>query len=103
MPEIVDETVARPGYSEHQTGMAVDIQGSIPGARNISKTPEAAWLKENCFKFGFILRYLPEIVDVTGYASEPWHFRYVGVEASTDMVKRNIKSLEEYSQRFLNK
>ena len=103
LPEIVDETVARPGHSEHQLGVAVDIQGSIPGGRNISKTPEAAWLKENCHKFGFILRYLPETVDITRYASEPWHCRYVGVDISTDMVEKNIKTLEEYSQRFVDR
>lgn len=99
---IVDETCARPGYSEHHTGLAIDVQGSIPGGRNIIKTPEAAWVKENCYKFGFILRYLPEIVDITGYASEPWHLRYVGVEVSTDMRERNIKSFEEYRERFLS-
>ena len=98
---VVDETCARPCYSEHHTGMAIDVQGSIPGPRNISNTPEAAWIKENCFKFGFIIRYLPEIVEITGYASEPWHLRYVGVDVSTDMRERNIKSFEEYSERFL--
>ncbi len=97
----VDKTCARPCYSEHHTGMAIDIQGSIPGGRNISKTPEAAWLRENCYKFGFILRYLPEIVEITGYEPEPWHLRYVGVEVSTDMKERNIKSFEEYNERFL--
>ncbi|MBQ7032478.1 MAG: M15 family metallopeptidase [Clostridia bacterium] len=100
--EVVDETCARPCYSEHHTGLAIDVEGSIPGGRNISKTPEAAWVKENCYRFGFILRYLPEIVDITGYASEPWHLRYIGVQASTDMKEKNIKSFEEYKERFLN-
>lgn len=94
-----DKTCARPGHSEHHTGLAIDVQGRIPGGRNISKTPEAAWVKEHCYKFGFILRYQPEIVDVTGYASEPWHLRYVGVDISTDMKARDIKSLEEYRER----
>jgi len=98
---IVDKTCARPCYSEHHTGLAIDVQGSIPGGRNISKTPEAAWIEENCYKFGFILRYLPEIVEITGYASEPWHLRYVGVKVSADMKERNIKSFEEYKERFL--
>ena len=78
-----------------------DVEGSIKGGRNISKTPEAEWVKENCYKFGFILRYLPEIVEITGYASEPWHLRYIGVQASTDMKDKNIKSFEEYKERFL--
>lgn len=100
-PSVVDETCARPCYSEHHTGLAIDVEGSIPGGRNISKTPEAAWVKENCHKFGFILRYLPEIVEITGYDSEPWHLRYVGVQVSTDMKAKNIKSFEEYRERFL--
>ncbi len=100
-PEVVDETCARPCYSEHHTGLAVDVEGSIKGGRNISRTPEAEWVKENCYKFGFILRYLPEIVEITGYASEPWHLRYVGIKVSTDMQEKNIKSFEEYKERFL--
>ena len=99
---VADETCARPCYSEHHTGLAIDVQGSIPGGRNIAKTPEAAWVKENCYKYGFIVRYLPETVDITGYVSEPWHLRYVGVQVSTDMKERNIKSFEEYWGRFLN-
>lgn len=99
--EVVDETCARPCYSEHHTGLAVDVEGSIKGGRNISKTPEAAWVKENCHKYGFILRYLPEIVEITGYASEPWHLRYVGTQVSTDMRDKKVKSFEEYRERFL--
>lgn len=102
-PKEVDESVARPGYSEHQTGLAVDIEGSIPGGRNIHKTPEAKWLKDNCHKFGFILRYLPETTFITGYASEPWHFRYVGVDISADVHNKGIKTLEEYVQRYRNR
>jgi len=98
---VVDETCARPGYSEHHTGMAIDIQGSIPGGDNIAKTPEAAWVRENCFKYGFIIRYLPETVEITGYASEPWHLRYVGEEVSMDMQAKGIKSFEEYAAKFL--
>lgn len=99
-PKEVDQSVARPGHSEHQTGLAVDIEGSIPGGRNIHLTPEAKWLKDNSYKFGFILRYLPETTFITGYASEPWHFRYVGVDISTDIYNKGIKTLEEYVQRF---
>ena len=98
---VVDTSCARPGYSEHHTGLAIDIEGSIPGGRNIHMTPEAAWVKENCHKYGFILRYLPETEEITGYISEPWHLRYVGKEVSNDMQQRNIKTLEEYTERFL--
>ena len=97
--EEADKTCARPGHSEHHTGLALDVQGSIHGGRNIGKTPEGPWVRENCHKFGFILRYQPEIVDVTGYASEPWHLRYVGTEISNDMENRGIRSLEEYRER----
>ena len=97
----VDKTCARPGYSEHHTGLAIDVQGSIPGGRNIAKTPEGPWVRENCHKFGFILRYLPEIVEITGYDAEPWHLRYVGETVSMDMKAKQIKSFEEYRERFL--
>jgi len=98
---VADESCARPGYSEHHTGLAIDIEGSIPGARKIHQTPEAAWVKENCYKYGFIVRYLPETVEITGYMSEPWHLRYVGTEVSNGMRERNINTLEEYAERFL--
>ena len=60
-----------------------------------------AWVKDNCHKFGFIIRYLPEIVEITGYASGTWHLRYVGTRVSTDMRDKKIKSFEEYRERFL--
>ena len=65
------------------------------------KTPEGPWVRDNCHRFGFILRYLPEIEEITGYASEPWHLRYIGVEESTDMKEKNIASFEEYRERYL--
>ena len=68
---------ARAGHSEHQSGLAFDvniIDDSFAG------TPEAIWLDNNSYKFGFILRYPPEKIDETGYIYEPWHFRYVGTE-----------------------
>ncbi len=101
--EIADQTCARACYSEHHTGMAIDLEGSVPGARNISKTKEASWLKENCHQYGFILRYLPETVEITGYISEPWHFRYVGTAVSIDMKEKQILSFEEYKERYLKK
>lgn len=101
--EEVDKTCARPCYSEHHTGLAIDVQGRIPGGRNIIKTPEGAWVRDNCHKFGFILRYLPETVEITGYDSEPWHLRYVGTDVSNDMHQKGIKSFEEYHARFLIK
>ena len=79
------ETVAVPGTSEHQMGLAVDISGE---AANI-------WLAEHCWEYGFILRYPADKEDITGITNEPWHFRYVGVEVAMDMKDTGL-CLEEY-------
>lgn len=89
--------VAIPGASEHNTGLAVDIcaidfQMLI---EEYEETDEAQWLKENCYKYGFILRYPKDKQDVTQIIYEPWHFRYVGVEAATEIMSQGI-TLEEY-------
>ncbi len=99
--EDVDAFCARPGHSEHHTGLAIDVEWPVPEGMELSQTPETAWVKENGPRFGFIVRYLPETVEITGYASEPWHLRYIGVQASLDMKERNITTFEEYSERFL--
>lgn len=96
-----DSVCARAGYSEHHTGLAIDIRGSFGRAWDFDKTPEAPWIFDNCHRFGFIVRYLPETTEITGYASEPWHLRYIGVKASSDMKSKGIKSFEEYKERFL--
>lgn len=97
----VDRYSARPGYSEHHTGYAIDLFGSTDGLRNFENTPEYSWVKENCHKYGFIIRYTKENEAVTGYESEPWHLRYIGVEAATDMHNKNIGSFEEYKAKYL--
>lgn len=79
------ETVALPGTSEHHLGLAVDILGS----------DATAWLRENCWEYGFILRYTAEKEAITGFVDEPWHFRYVGKEVSMDMKNSGL-CLEEY-------
>lgn len=99
--ENVDRYSARPGYSEHHTGMAMDIFGSRDGLREFENTPEYEWVRDNCYKYGFIIRYLKEAEDITGYDAEPWHLRYVGVEISTDMKEKDINSLEEYHAKYL--
>lgn len=99
--ENVDRYSARPGYSEHHTGMALDIFGSSPGLREFENTPEYPWVRDNAYKYGFIIRYLKETESITGYESEPWHIRYVGKEVSTKMKENNIKSFEEYHAKFL--
>lgn len=87
-----DSTSARPGHSEHQTGLAFDI-GNLN--TKFGNTTGGIWLRENCHKYGFILRYLKGKEDITGYSYEPWHIRYVGVEIATEIMSKNI-TLEEY-------
>ena len=85
--------VAKPGKSEHQSGLAIDITNE---ARCFDKTStEARWLANNAHRFGFILRYLEGKEDITGYNYEPWHIRYVGKDAAKEIHERNI-TLEEY-------
>ncbi|MDP9903395.1 D-alanyl-D-alanine carboxypeptidase [Arthrobacter bambusae] len=94
-----DTASARPGFSEHQTGWAFDI-GDGGGACSFepcfADQPAAVWAKANAFKYGFVVRYPWMLNEITGYYYEPWHLRFVGVEAATDMAKRGIGTLEEY-------
>lgn len=99
--ENVDRYSARAGYSEHHTGMAIDLFGSVPGLREFVDTPEYQWVKENAYKFGFIIRY-PETGEfITGYEFEPWHIRYVGVDVATDMKQKNTDTYEEYYAKYI--
>lgn len=89
-----DTYSARPGYSEHQSGLAFDVN-QINDTFNDSA--EAKWLANNCYKYGFILRYPKGKEDITGYKYESWHFRYVGVELATKLYNNgNWITLEEY-------
>lgn len=89
--------VAYPGTSEHTLGLAADIVSEEYQLLDDhqAQTPEAKWLKANCSKYGFILRYPPEKSSLTGVIFEPWHFRYVGKEAATEIMSKGI-CLEEY-------
>ena len=89
-------TVADPGASEHHLGLAFDL--TVPGAF-FKDTEQAAWLAENCWDYGFILRYTKEKEQVTGFLAEPWHIRYVGVEHARVMHEENL-CLEEYISRY---
>lgn len=94
-----DTASARPGHSEHQTGWAFDI-GDGGGACSFepcfADQPAATWAKANAYRYGFVVRYPWMLHPITGYYYEPWHLRFVGVEAATDMAKRGIGTLEEY-------
>ena len=94
-----DRSSARPGHSEHQTGMALDFTRTDSKCHLQScfgDLPEGKWLEQNAFKYGFILRYTSDKEKVTGYMYEPWHFRYVGIALATEMHTKGIKTLEEF-------
>ncbi len=90
--EKADTCSARPGHSEHQTGLAFDINYA---GDSFGSTPEAAWLAENCWKYGFIIRYPKDKSDITGYKYEPWHIRYLGEENAKKVYQSGL-TLEEY-------
>lgn len=89
---------ARPGQSEHQTGLALDIaakSGVCTLSTCFKDTDEGKWLNENAWKFGFILRYPEGKEEITGYMFEPWHFRYVGKKQAKKIVESGL-TIEEY-------
>lgn len=89
---------ARPGMSEHQMGLAMDVTSASAGfdlLESFGSLPEGQFIKENAHTYGFIVRYPQGKTNITGYAYEPWHLRYVGVDAATDMYNSG-KTMEEY-------
>lgn len=93
--EYADLCSARPGHSEHQTGLSVDVMGSNNDYDLFEESKEFLWMKENAYKFGFILRYPKGKEKITGFKYEPWHYRYVGLEVATTIYQNNL-TLEEY-------
>lgn len=92
--ENADRYSARAGYSEHQTGLAIDVNTIDMSFDN---TSESVWLRENAYKYGFIIRYPKGKEEITGYMYEPWHIRYVGKELSNKLYKDgSYITLEEY-------
>lgn len=96
----VKNYVAKPGFSEHQTGLALDIASKNNDIFNNSK--EASWLLNNAYKYGFILRYPKNKESITGYKYEPWHYRYVGIDIATYIYENDL-TFDEYYIRFLDK
>jgi len=89
---------ARPGESEHQTGLAMDVSSQSAGFGLVDEfghTEEGKWVRDNAHKFGFIIRYLKDKTDITGYNYEPWHIRYVGKDVAENIYS-NGSTLEEY-------
>lgn len=95
-----DTYSARPGFSEHQTGLSFDIDNKETDYNNFEQTDEFKWMQKNAYKFGFILRYPKNKEDITGYQYEAWHYRYVGKDISKYIHKHNI-TLEEYYAKKL--
>ena len=93
--EAADTYSGRPGNSEHQTGLAVDVYNQTETYTNFEKTKEYNWMQENAYKYGFILRFPKDKENETGYEFESWHYRYVGKEIAKYIHKHNI-TLEEY-------
>jgi D-alanyl-D-alanine carboxypeptidase len=94
-----DRQSARPGFSEHQTGLAVDISAlplKCALAACFGTTPQGKWLAANAWKYGYLLRYPADKTKITGYEYEPWHFRYIGLALSTEMHKEGVETLEEF-------
>ncbi len=92
-----DTFSARPGYSEHQTGLTIDIQGGGCSLDNcFADTAQGKWLAANAYTYGFLLRYPADKTAITGYKHEAWHFRYIGTKLATDMHTQGITTLEEY-------
>ncbi|HEY8886302.1 MAG TPA: M15 family metallopeptidase [Candidatus Microsaccharimonas sp.] len=95
-----DTYSARPGYSEHQTGLAFDVAATVNGTNYVlsefDKTSQYTWLQAHAADYGFIQRYYVGSESITGYEAEEWHYRYVGVAVAKDMQARGVKTLEQY-------
>ena len=89
--------VARPGHSEHQTGLAVDVGGGGCDIEScFATTAEGQWVAANAARFGYVVRYPDGKQDVTGFKYEPWHVRYVGVALATELQRTGVPTLEEF-------
>ena len=98
--ENADTYSARAGYSEHQTGLAVDVTRAFDSFTNFENTDEYNWMLENAVNYGFILRYPKDKEDITTYTFEAWHYRYVGVELAKKIKDSNL-TFDEYYVRYL--
>lgn len=96
----VNKYVARPGFTEHSTGLCLDVKARDNNIFKESK--ESVWMMKNAYRYGFILRYPEGKESITGYNYEPWHFRYVGVEIAT-YIQNNDITYDEYYVMFLDK
>jgi len=97
---VVDTYSARPGHSEHQTGLALDVRSDDHWYNLTDEDYE--WMQNNSYKYGFIIRYPKDNSTITGYKEEPWHIRYIGIEHATKVHELNI-TYDEYYDIYLTK
>lgn len=95
-----DTYSARPGFSDHQTGLAVDVDNTISSFENFTNTKEYQWMLDNSYKYGFILRYPSGKESITTYQFESWHYRYVGLKLAKKIKASNL-TFDEYFTRYL--
>ena len=101
--EKADTYSGRPGFSEHQSGLAVDVYNGKKDYTDFENTKEFKWMQENAYKYGFILRFPKNKTKQTGYEYESWHYRYVGIKVATYINEHNISYEEYYVQNIENK
>lgn len=100
--EQADSYAARPGHSEHQSGLALDIV-EYNNPNDFEETESFKWMQENAHKYGFILRYPSDAEDITGYSYESWHYRFVGVDVATKVHNESITYDEYYAYYIENR
>lgn len=101
--EAANKISAKPGQSEHQTGLAIDVSCAGVGyalQERFGELEEGKWLAENAHRFGFIIRYEKGKEDITGYQYEPWHIRYLGKDIAEDVYEKGI-TYEEYFEQYM--
>ena len=98
--DYVNKYVATPGYSEHQTGLALDVMSLVSSP--FKTTEEFKWMKDNAYKYGFILRYEEDKEDIVGYNYESWHYRYVGEKIAKEIFDSDL-TFDEYYALYLDK
>ena len=99
--QYADEYAARPDFSEHQTGLALDIITYGTSGKEFENTDAFKWLQNNAHKYGFILRYPKDKEDITGYSYESWHYRYLGKDLATK-VKQSGLTYDEYYAYYID-
>ena len=95
-----DTYSARPGFSDHQTGLAIDVDNTISSFENFTNTKEYQWMLDNSYKYGFILRYPNGKESITTYQFESWNYRYVGLKLAKKIKASNL-TFDEYFTRYL--